>query len=407
MPMLLADPVDGLARPLLVATRAGSPAGRAIRSAGTIHGWSLTFTLSVTEILPLLESGSHAAVLCAIDGGPEDVALLEEIRRRAPGVPRILCISPEQVDAGLAASPLADQVVRLPATGAALEMVLDRATGGVGRVSDERLFRAMPVDVRLPALSGSVVSLLAALDDPKKSIAQVVQILENEPALAATTLRLANSETFELSRRVSTLKQAVTLLGMNALRAIAMAGLCFASIPGCREAHVEAVRQRGMVSARLVRRIAGSRAGDVLTAAILQDIGQLVLAASLGDEYTRLVNDAHASGVPLAVLEEQRLGASHAAVGAALLDQWGLPKRIVQAVALGHTAYPHPSRGLDHVAVLYIVSALMDEMETGELADAALPAPWLARAGVEPARLEDWRRVVTASSIAWPGAVAL
>jgi putative nucleotidyltransferase with HDIG domain len=80
----------------------------------------------------------------------------------------------------------------------------------------------------------------------------------------------------------------------------------------------------------------GHRLAEVTTAAMLHDIGKIVLADALGAEYTDVVRARFGSGRPIWQVEAEAFGGSHAAVGACLLGLWGLPDAVVAATAWHH-----------------------------------------------------------------------
>ena len=71
-------------------------------------------------------------------------------------------------------------------------------------------------------------------------------------------------------------------------------------------------------------------------AGLLHDVGQLILATGLPDDYSRVLNSARESGISLWDAEKAEFGATHAEVGAYLLGLWGLPNPVIEAVALHH-----------------------------------------------------------------------
>ena len=93
------------------------------------------------------------------------------------------------------------------------------------------------------------------------------------------------------------------------------------------------------LTARLVRRfLEGDKkqADDAFTTAVVHDVGEIVLALSMGEDYARIRDRAKIQGLPSYQVEAAVLGVSHAEIGAYLLGLWGLPFNVVEAVAYHH-----------------------------------------------------------------------
>jgi HD-like signal output (HDOD) protein len=123
--------------------------------------------------------------------------------------------------------------------------------------------------------------------------------------------------------------------------------------------------------ATLARTIAGggALADDAFLAGVLHDVGELVLAAQRPEWLTQAATLAGARRIPLHEAEAELFGVSHAEVGAYLVGLWGLPFRIVEAVAHHHVpsrAGPSragPSGVLDTIAAVHVAAALVAEVE--------------------------------------------
>ena len=99
----------------------------------------------------------------------------------------------------------------------------------------------------------------------------------------------------------------------------------------------------------------------VVVAALLHDVGKLVIAERAPDHFARAVAGAREEQKPLFAVEEDLIGISHAEVGAYLLSLWGLPYPVIEAVAHHH----HPERvhqhKLDMITVVYLSNVLAHE----------------------------------------------
>lgn len=219
--------------------------------------------------------------------------------------------------------------------------------------------QAVSSKVRIPPLSRSIQELMAALDAPEVDASKVQKVLEKDPALVAKTLKLANSPMFQRRRAVPTLDRAIVLLGLANIRIAAMSSGFFRPVRGVPPEELEAARDTGILAVSAVRALAGAHAEVAATAALLLDIGRIVLMQH-DPGYSTLTQEAAASGTPVHVAEREAYGTTHAEQGAWLLDSWGLPHEVCEAIALSHTPVPHPRRGRSTRLVVYVASQLVD-----------------------------------------------
>ncbi len=190
----------------------------------------------------------------------------------------------------------------------------------------------------LPAVAMEVLELTGR---PDVDAAALRECVERDPALTAKLLRVVNSSMFGLSREVSDLTQALTLLGVKPLKLLVLGF----SLPKGLYAGVEGETLQRFWQFTLVKAVAARelsktfwhKAGDeAFIAGLLQEIGILVLVNELGESYINFLNSVHEQGADLTALEAETLGFDHAILSARLLDHWRLPAMIVQAVSVPH-----------------------------------------------------------------------
>ncbi len=204
----------------------------------------------------------------------------------------------------------------------------------------DRLIGAVDQLHSAPSVAMRVLELLRNPDfDPHG----VRQCLESDPAIVAAILRLVNSSSFGLVRKVSSLGGAITYLGVRTLRlAILSFGLVDRLTRGapaqvCRDFWQRALTMAAAAAQLHSRR--GARADEAYTAGLLSDIGVLLLAQADTDTYTSLYA-RHEHGSPLLQAERQTYGFDHPMLAARLLGRWNLAGELAAAVALHHVPEP-------------------------------------------------------------------
>lgn len=193
----------------------------------------------------------------------------------------------------------------------------------------------------LPSPPVVTARLIELGDDPNVGIDQILEILKTDAALAARLLRLANSPLYARRRRTENLRQAVMLLGVDAVLTASLSLTLLADRKGRRPGSAAFQKSRwtrsvhAAVSAQtLAGHVAGVAPADAFLASLLQDIGVQVVERLEPDTYASLGPDC--SHDELTEVEQATIGADHAAIGAELLEAWKLPDPIVAAVRSSH-----------------------------------------------------------------------
>jgi HD-like signal output (HDOD) protein len=182
--------------------------------------------------------------------------------------------------------------------------------------------------------------VLQILEDPDFEIHDLEKHLEADPALAAAVMRLANSSFSGFSQRISSLRQAMTLLGARSLRLVVLtAGLVDRLTNGAPADVCRDYWRRSLSMAVSASRLFGREnmitPDEAYMAGLLADIGVLVFAQADTDYYIELYESC-THGPELMEAERARYGFDHPSLGAHLLCKWALPELLTHAIAQHH-----------------------------------------------------------------------
>lgn len=214
----------------------------------------------------------------------------------------------------------------------------------------------------LPPISQAALQLVNLLDEPAVSNEDVVQVLKYDNVLTAKLLRACNSPYFGLEEPVSSVDQAVLILGHHQIlhivltlafggaMAVPLAGSAVESNELWRHSLTAATASEYIVTNGIDFNVDSHVA---FTVGLLHDIGKLVLGQVLTPEHQTniraLIADKKNSRWEA---EKLVLGTDHAEVGGALLQAWNLPEDIIEAVANHHHPVVDPEPKLSAVAHL-------------------------------------------------------
>ena len=234
-------------------------------------------------------------------------------------------------------------------------------------------------ELNLPSPPAIAVKILNAVQKDDAALTEIGEIISADPALTAKMLKVANSEIFSCSSEIKNINRAMSVLGTNIIKNIALSFVIAAELnhnDSEEESHFDfdlywkhAIT--AAVSADLVAKTAQFKNDDVFVTALLQDIGMLVISMSKGEEYTKLVMEAQSSATPLIDLEEEKYGYDHQQVGYALLINWNIPDSIAEPILYHHQPENASERCHKTTEIIYLSNQLADIYNRTETAEKA------------------------------------
>lgn len=205
---------------------------------------------------------------------------------------------------------------------------------------------------KLPTLPAIAVKLIALGQSASANIDTLTEIVSQDPAIAANLVRLANSALYHRGNPAGTLAEATSRLGYERSRVIATSATvlpAMRSVAATGLPYSEYWRRSliaGTTARAICRRLSPDDVEAVFLAAILQDIGILLLAQLSDNPYSGVSADTYTHELAIEC-ERRSIKDDHGAVGAWWLEQWGFPARLVTAVRRSNTpgiAPPIPER---------------------------------------------------------------
>ena len=209
-------------------------------------------------------------------------------------------------------------------------------------MKQEKINHIMAQVKSFPGMPATSAKLLKMLKDPDSSASQIEDVLKYDPGLTANILKLTNSAYFGLPAKVSSVKQAIVLLGWKRLLQLVMT-MCMSTVmkkpvPGYDLPHGELWRHSVAVSVAaelVVKALKIPGADEVFTAALLHDVGKLVLGGFVQEDLHQ-IESMVSKGIAFEVAEFIVLGIDHANIGARILEKWSFPDDLVNAVGWHH-----------------------------------------------------------------------
>ncbi len=229
----------------------------------------------------------------------------------------------------------------------------------------------------LPTLPAIVLRVMQMIEDPLCSSADLARVIMADPAMAARILKLANSAYYGFRQQISSVPQAIGLLGFatlkNALLSAAVFDLFRLSVTTGFD--MPALWKHSVATATVAKlvakRVRFPHAEKAWTAGLLHDVGKIVIARFLPRSLASVTELVAREQLAIHDAEKQVLGLPHPAFGGWVLGRWGLPVSLVEAVEFHH----HPTRSqfaFDLAAIVYLGNILAHRAGIGSGGDELL-----------------------------------
>jgi len=217
------------------------------------------------------------------------------------------------------------------------------AGGAPERGAHARLKRVVQRVYDIPSFPLVIARLSEVAEDPGSSSKDLAAIMEKDQALSAKVLRLVNSAFYSLSKPVSSLRHAITLVGFNSVRSLAISVSVRGAFPGDEDPAAQAAFWDHSLTAAAAARHIAERArlpikDDLFTAGLLHDIGVLVARRYLAAEAREADRLVVEEGLDPLDAERSAIGVEHTLLGAWLAEHWRLPQIIRAAIRDHHGA---------------------------------------------------------------------
>lgn len=334
--------------------------------------WDMQFVVGGTTAWTVLQNSPVDVLVSDMRMPDMDGAeLLEQVKEHHPDTVRILLSGQADREAILRSVGVAHQFLSKPCPPDLLHATIHRACALHDRMRSPQLMRLITNRDSLPVLPESYSELVDELRSAEANLTRIADLISQDVGMTCSLLRVVNSSYFGLRRHIESPTHAVTLLGLRLLKPLVLSAGIFSRFDGQAEtlSRAQDLLEHSLAVSEVARKIAQlERPADTelmdhaLLAGVVHDVGQLLLAQALPDEYDELTTTAASQNQPLYMAETEALGISHADVGAYLLGLWGFPEPIVEAVAFHHQ--PEQCRSLEFspLTAVHVANALVNEV---------------------------------------------
>ncbi len=310
--------------------------------------WHMSFVTGGEQALSLMDDEPEYDVVVSDlhMPGMHGAEFLKHVCEKFPEVIRIVLSGNLGAESLTEAAGVAHQILAKPCDPDHLRNILARAFTLCERMENSTVKTTLMRMGTLPSVPVLYWRIMEEISSAEPSVEKVAQIISKDPGMTAKVLKLVNSHTSPKDR-VSNIMYATHMLGLENLKSFVLVAELFENVQQeelSESFDVDALWQHGLTVGECARSIAEFETtdrriiDDSYTAGLLHDIGLLILASKLPDEFDEVLQEARNNGITLIQAEKNVLGVTHAEVGAYLLDLWGLADDIVKGIS--HHFFP-------------------------------------------------------------------
>ncbi len=311
------------------------------------ESWNFHFSSNGAEAINIINNNDFDVVVTDhVMKGITGLEILNYVEEEFPHIIRILFSSFSDDELSYNAIRSAHQLYTKPFS---IDGLLEKVTRMINfkkKIGDRKVLGKITTIKTLPSLPEIYQEIQKELKNKDYSLKTVGEIIGRDIGMSSKILQLVNSSFFGLSKRITNPQQAVSLLGINTIKNLALSMQIFRHYSNENDLNVdyEKLWNHSIKVASLAKKFAmfmklsKSILDDIFISGLLHDIGKLVLACEYKDDYPdirtlRINNDKTRKEK-----EFGKIGVCHDAVAAYLLEMWAIPENVVDAVA-GHHEY--------------------------------------------------------------------
>lgn len=206
----------------------------------------------------------------------------------------------------------------------------------------ETLLKAVLASDELPTLPTVASKLISLTSKEDTTLADIADLVSQDMALSTRILKVSNSSFYSFQQKIGSIKQAVSILGTNAVRSLVLS-FSFLSIKGGKNEsrfNFEKFWERSLASAvaakLILEKVKGADTEEIFISGLLQNLGELIFARTFTNEYEKVLEAIEKKESNSISAEEKHFGTNHSLVGYEVAKSWGFPDVLLLPILYHH-----------------------------------------------------------------------
>ena len=368
--------------------------------------WDMQFAEGGQQALTLLQRGTYDVVVSdLLMPGVDGISLLNAVMKKYPKTIRIVLSGASDEETKLKSVSSSHQLLAKPVEMAELKSTLLRALTLRDKLGNKALTDLVGKTISLPRLSSLYVELVKEIQSPDSKLSTIGTIISKDVGMTAKILQLVNSAYFGLRTRVSSVQHAARLLGLETIKALVLTHDVFSQFEHMNlgSLSLNALLKHSQRVGSFARLIAKNEnpevtlVDDAFISGMLHDVGKLVLATNFPKQYSKIQEVSKYEINPFWQIEKDTFGATHAEVGAYLLNLWRIPPVVIEAVVFHHQPTRCSHQMFSPLTAVHVSNALEQDLQKKQsglqkLKAKRIDGEYLNALGLAE-RLDSWREI--------------
>ena len=341
--------------------------------------WDMAFAEGGKQALELLEQESFDAVVSDMRmPGMDGAHLLEHVKSLYPEMVRFILSGHSDRELVMRSIGPSHQYLAKPCEPQILKDCLNDAFALHELLSTDTIRTIVTSLTALPCLPNIYQAVVEELQSEDASINSVGKLVEQDIGMSTKILQLVNSAYFGISRQITGPGEAANFLGLDVLKSLVLSEGVFSQFDAeaLKLLSIDAMKSRSLKIANSARAICKAEKTDKVIAdqaylaGLMFEIGSLVLASNLPEEYRGVCDLVKQDNIDIWQAEERVFGTNYAQIGAYILGLWGIDNDVVAAIAYQHHPLDIPDKKFSALTALVVarsVNSLADSDDTSAI----------------------------------------
>jgi putative nucleotidyltransferase with HDIG domain len=225
----------------------------------------------------------------------------------------------------------------------------------------------------LPTIPSVLRRLLVVIENPKASLSEIGEFISNDPVLTSRVIKMVNSPIYGFPGRISSVSQSLILLGLNVVKGMLLGVSVFEAMQTAMVGLWEH-SLGSAIAARIIAQKKGlSEPEEVSVAALLHDIGKVVLSLKFPEDYAAVIKEAEGHESFIFEAEKNQFSVNHAEAGSWIARKWNFPKNLIEVIEYHHK--PHLSKNVPvQSAIIHASDIIIKSVGFGFSGDSFVPS---------------------------------